>query len=68
MAASLQGFVSGMVNTLTAGLVAPAVFHDTRWLAMGMVAMMALGLASWLAYVRSARRKARELPPPVTEF
>jgi DHA1 family bicyclomycin/chloramphenicol resistance-like MFS transporter len=68
MAASLQGFVSGMVNTLTAGMVAPALFHDTRWLAAGMVAMMALGLASWLLYLRSARRRAGELPPPVTEL
>ena len=67
MAASLQGFVSGMVNTLTAGLVAPALFHDTRWLAVGMVAMMLTGLASWAAYLRSARRKARELPPPMPE-
>jgi DHA1 family bicyclomycin/chloramphenicol resistance-like MFS transporter len=68
MAASLQGFVSGMVNTLTAGMVAPALFHDTRWLAAGMLAMMALGLASWLLYLRSARRRAGELPPPVTEL
>jgi DHA1 family bicyclomycin/chloramphenicol resistance-like MFS transporter len=68
MAASLQGFVSGMVNTVTAGLVAPAVFHDVRWLAVGMVAMMFLGLASWLLYLRSARRRGGELPPPVTEF
>jgi DHA1 family bicyclomycin/chloramphenicol resistance-like MFS transporter len=68
MAASLQGFVSGMVNTLTAGIIAPYVFHDTRWLAVAMVAMMAVGLASWLLYLRSARHKAGELPPPVTEF
>jgi DHA1 family bicyclomycin/chloramphenicol resistance-like MFS transporter len=68
MAASLQGFVSGMVNTLTAGLVAPALFHDTRWLALGMLAMMVLGLASWLLYLRSARRKARELPPPIPDL
>jgi len=68
MAASLQGFVSGMVNTLTAGLVSPALSHDPHWLALGMVAMMALGLASWLLYLRSASRKALEPPPPAPEL
>ncbi len=68
MAASLQGFVSGMVNTLTAGLISPAVSHNTRWLAVAMLAMMALGLASWLGYQRSARRRPRELPRPAPEI
>ncbi len=58
MAASLQGFVSGMVNTLTAGLVSPAVSGDTRSLAVAMTAMMAAGLVSWLAYLRSARHRS----------
>jgi DHA1 family bicyclomycin/chloramphenicol resistance-like MFS transporter len=68
MAASLQGFVSGMVNTLTAGLVSPALSHDPRWLAVGMVVMMFLGLVSWLLYLRSARRKARALPISLPEL
>jgi DHA1 family bicyclomycin/chloramphenicol resistance-like MFS transporter len=56
MAASLQGFVSGMVNTLTAGVVAPAVFHDTRWMAVAMAAMMLTGFACWrLSSARAAR-------------
>lgn len=59
MAASLQGFVSGMVNTLTAGVVAPLLFHDPRLLAAGMVAMMACGLTSWALYRRSTLRRAR---------
>lgn len=63
MAASLQGFVSGMINVLTAGVVAPFVWHDTRWLALAMVAMMMVGLGSWLLYLHSARRRAGELPP-----
>jgi len=50
MAASLQGFVSGMVNTLNAGLVAPALFHSPRWLAVGMFAMTTAGFAAWLGY------------------
>jgi DHA1 family bicyclomycin/chloramphenicol resistance-like MFS transporter len=60
MAASLQGFVSGMVNTLTAGIIAPALFHDTRSLALGMAAMLTAGLASWVAYLRMAQRKAAQ--------
>ena len=56
MAASLQGFVSGMVNTLTAGLVSPALWHSTRWLALGMLAMTLTGLGSWLAYRRLTSR------------
>ena len=68
MAASLQGFVSGMVNTLTAGLVSPAVSHHPSWLAAGMLAMLAAGLASWLLYLRSARKGPREPPQPLPEI
>ena len=63
MAASLQGFVSGMVNVLTAGAIAPVLWGDTRWLASGMVAIMAAGLSCWLLYLRLAHRRA---PPPHT--
>jgi DHA1 family bicyclomycin/chloramphenicol resistance-like MFS transporter len=58
MAASLQGFVSGMVNVLTAGVISPAVSHDPRLLAVGMFVLVALGFASWRLYLHSARRKA----------
>jgi DHA1 family bicyclomycin/chloramphenicol resistance-like MFS transporter len=68
MAASLQGFVSGMINVLTAGAIAPFVWHDTRWLAIAMVALMLAGLGSWALYLRSARRRAHELPPPAPEL
>lgn len=63
MAASLQGFVSGMVNTVTAGVIAPLIFHDPRWLAAGMLGLLACGIGSWLLYRRSARRKAAALRP-----
>ncbi|MGZ5098333.1 MAG: multidrug effflux MFS transporter [Usitatibacter sp.] len=62
MAASLQGFVSGMINVLTAGIVSPLVWHDTRHLALAMVVMMLVGFASWRLYLRSVRIKARGLP------
>jgi DHA1 family bicyclomycin/chloramphenicol resistance-like MFS transporter len=66
MAASLQGFVSGMVNTVTAGIIAPAIFHDLRWLAIGMVAMLAAAFFCWRMYVASTRRKA-DPPQPLPE-
>ncbi|HEX5629405.1 MAG TPA: multidrug effflux MFS transporter [Usitatibacteraceae bacterium] len=56
MAASLQGFVSGMVNTITAGLIAPAVFHDPRWMAVAMAAMMLTGFTCWRLYHARTRR------------
>ena len=68
MAASLQGFVSGMVNTLTAGVVAPLIYHDPRWLATGMAAMLACGMSAWFLYRRSARRRARAALSPAPEL
>jgi DHA1 family bicyclomycin/chloramphenicol resistance-like MFS transporter len=66
MAASLQGFVSGMVNTLTAGVVSPALSPDLRALALGMVGMLIAGWWSWRLYVRfDATRGA--LPAPLRE-
>ncbi len=59
MAASLQGFVSGMVNTLNAGLISPALSASPRWLALGMLTMMLAGLASWLGYRRLTRPAQR---------
>ncbi len=56
MAASLQGFVSGMINTITAGVIAPAVFHDTRTMAGAMAAMMLAGFGCWRAYHVGSRR------------
>ena len=51
---------TGMVNTLTAGVIAPLLFHDPRLLASGMALMLACGVACWTLYLRSARRKPRE--------
>jgi DHA1 family bicyclomycin/chloramphenicol resistance-like MFS transporter len=62
MAASLQGFVSGMVNVLTAGVVSPLLWEHPRWLAAGMLAMMLGGFTCWRLYLRSSRARAG-LPP-----
>jgi MFS transporter, DHA1 family, multidrug resistance protein len=62
MAASLQGFVSGMVNVVTAGVISPLLWDDPLWLALGMLSMMLGGLGCWRLYLRSA--KARPGLPP----
>lgn len=58
MAASLQGFFSGMVNAVTAGLISPAVSHSPKWLAIGMILLMATGLLCWIASQRVGRTAA----------
>jgi DHA1 family bicyclomycin/chloramphenicol resistance-like MFS transporter len=68
MAASLQGFVSGMVNTVTAGVLAPLIYHDPRLLASGMAALLACGLVSWTLYRRSAGRRAADALTPAPEL
>ena len=67
MAASLQGFVSGMVNVLTAGVISPLLWDHPRWLALGMVAMMAVGFSSWTAFSRLTARRKRLQPEPIGE-
>jgi DHA1 family bicyclomycin/chloramphenicol resistance-like MFS transporter len=67
MAASLQGFVSGMVNVLTAGVISPLLWHSPRALSLGMLGMMLAGLASWRLYQHMSRRVRGELPPSLPE-
>ncbi len=43
MAASLQGFISGMVNVLTAGVVSPLVWDHPRWGARARGGMIGVG-------------------------
>ena len=47
MAASLQACVGSVANGLVAGVVAPLVMHSTVALALGSMAMMAVGLLAW---------------------
>jgi DHA1 family bicyclomycin/chloramphenicol resistance-like MFS transporter len=66
MAASLQGFVSGMVNVLVAGVVSPLLWDHPRWLALGMAALALAGFSSWRGYLRSATpRGGGALPPKI---
>ena len=48
MASSLQATVGAAANGLVAGVIAPLVMHSTRWLAVASLAMMGVGLLSWL--------------------
>jgi DHA1 family bicyclomycin/chloramphenicol resistance-like MFS transporter len=64
MAASLQGFVSGMVNVVTAGAIAPALWSDPRWLSLGMIGLMSAGLTCWMLYLRSCRARRGGSPAP----
>ena len=50
MAASLQGFVSGLTNALTAGVLSPAVSHSPKLLAIAMLSLMLMGLGCWVGY------------------
>jgi len=56
MAASLQGFVSGMVNTLCAGVISPLLSPDTRALALGMAVLAAGGFGFWRLFLSMSRR------------
>jgi MFS transporter, DHA1 family, multidrug resistance protein len=56
MAASLQGFISGIVNALVAGVLSPLVSHSAMLLAIAMIALMAAGLACWLLSQRLTKR------------
>ena len=55
MAASLMGFVSGIINTIVAGVVSPAVSHSPKWLAVAMAGILVSGLLCWLGYLHLAR-------------
>ena len=57
MAASLQGFISGIVNAIVAGIISPAVSHSPHWLATGMFVLMLGGLLCWVGYRRLQTRR-----------
>jgi DHA1 family bicyclomycin/chloramphenicol resistance-like MFS transporter len=48
MASSLQAFVGSTANGLVAGLVAPLVMHSALALAATSLAMLSIGVISWL--------------------
>jgi len=48
MASSLQAFIGSSANGLVAGLITPLVMHSTVLLAITSLAMLGVGLLSWL--------------------
>jgi len=52
MASSLQACIGSAANAVVAGLVVPLLMHSTLALALGSMAMMAIGLSAWLAVKR----------------
>lgn len=57
MAASLSGFVMGMVNVLVAGVISPAVAHSSVWLAVAATGLMVTGWGCWFGYRRLVTRR-----------
>jgi DHA1 family bicyclomycin/chloramphenicol resistance-like MFS transporter len=51
MASSLQMFVGASANGLVAGVISPLVMHSTIGLAATSLAMMSVGMVSWI-YIR----------------
>jgi MFS transporter, DHA1 family, multidrug resistance protein len=60
MAASLQGFISGIVNALVAGVLSPLVSHSAMLLAIAMIVLMTAGLVCWLGSQRLSRRLSKK--------
>jgi MFS transporter, DHA1 family, multidrug resistance protein len=63
MAASLMGFVSGIINTVVAGIISPAVSHSPIWLALAMAAILASGLLCWVVYLRMSHLSHAPVQP-----
>ncbi|MFC4158770.1 multidrug effflux MFS transporter [Chitinimonas lacunae] len=56
-AASLQSFMSLMLNAVVAGVLSPLLSHSALWLALGACSAMVLGWLSWRhAYAIGAHR------------
>ncbi|HVK56751.1 MAG TPA: multidrug effflux MFS transporter [Burkholderiales bacterium] len=49
-AASLQSFVTTLLNAIVSGAVAPMLAFSHKTLALGMLCLVGAGLISWLAY------------------
>ena len=62
MASSLQAFFAGLSNTVTAGVVAPAVMGSVEGLAAASAMLGFAGLASWKLYRVSADNQKNVAP------
>ena len=48
MASSMQSFIASAANAVVAGLIAPLVMHSTLGLAVTSMALLSIGVLSWL--------------------
>jgi DHA1 family bicyclomycin/chloramphenicol resistance-like MFS transporter len=65
MASSLQAFIGSSANGLVAGVIAPLVMHSTFALACASLAMLSVGLSSWLWLHRRWPEIGRAIEHPV---
>jgi DHA1 family bicyclomycin/chloramphenicol resistance-like MFS transporter len=65
MASSLQAFIGSSANGLVAGVIAPLVMHSTFALACASLAMLSVGLLSWLWLHRLWPEIGRAIEHPV---
>jgi DHA1 family bicyclomycin/chloramphenicol resistance-like MFS transporter len=65
MASSLQAFIGSSANGLVAGVIAPLVMHSTLALAVASLAMLCVGLLSWLWLHRRWPEIGRAIEHPV---
>jgi len=55
-ASSLQGFAHAIFTSITAGLIASFLSGSGLALALGQIALLTLGVACWISYLRLASR------------
>ncbi len=58
LASSLQGFTHSFLTALTAGLISPFLSDSAFALALGQLALLALGVCCWILYRRMESRSA----------
>jgi DHA1 family bicyclomycin/chloramphenicol resistance-like MFS transporter len=64
MASSLQAFIGSSANGLVAGVISPLVMHSTLALAVASLAMLCVGLLSWLWLHRRWPETGRAIEHP----
>ncbi len=57
MAASLQSFVTTLMNSVLSGALAPVLALSNKTLALGMFCILGAGMICWLAYLLPVKRR-----------
>jgi DHA1 family bicyclomycin/chloramphenicol resistance-like MFS transporter len=56
MASSMQSFIGGVLNSVVAGLVVPAVMHSLLAMAVVSAGCLAVGWITWALHHRMPQR------------